>query len=289
MPNSENTNSIDQQQGSSMNQLDRVKQLTLKPESQVELSQILLKEMKSIDSKFDALNIGEDHIFHYPKFGEVVSCFEKNLPILSQMMYVVGKSGNDQVTNAISSYITGRIQHVTTDSRGTQRDVESLKILPLVSVVTGYSLGLLDSQKYSTFHKILKTKTGAQNSNSRAHIADYLLSHVWEGRDNRLWKYHIPEGSKEPSSSLSEAHNEMLTRMAFLNYFNDKLSTWLSGELESIKVFKNLLSEYKILGSLIYLEKFKDSEIKKKLYNGGELDNTIFKFEHNVDFFDRRG
>lgn len=286
MPNSNNTGSVSQQQDRSKNLLSRVKHLVTKPDSRNELEQLLDDEMKNVDSAFSALGISQDHIYHFPKFGEVIGCFEANLPILTQMMYVVGKSNSDKEINCISNFIKSKTQQVASDFQGIQRDVGNLRLLPLVSILSGYGLGLLSSQRLSTFQKLLETKTDSQKIDSSSRIVDYLLSHVWEGREIRLWKYYIPEGLMKPSASMPDAHNILLTRMAFLNYFDDKLSMWLSSELDSTNNFRNLMNNYKILGSLIYLERFKSNEIKVNLYNGGELDYTCFKFDHNVDFFD---
>ena len=290
MPNGENAGSADREQDKSKNQLNRVKQLTTMsddgPDGQSKLEQLLLEEMKRVDSEFDKLNIDCEYTLYHSSFEKVVNCFDNNLELLTQMMYVVGESGKDQMMVCISNYIKGRIQQVEKNFPGIERDAGNLSLLPLVSAVTGYGLGLLNSNQLQMFHKFFTTTTVAQNSESNLRIVDYLLSHVWEGRNIRLWKYHIPEGSIQPSQSLSDAQNILLTRMAFLEYLNDKLKTWLHGELNSMKEFGSQMSNYKILGSLIYLERFSESDIKGRFYNDGELDYTVFKFEHNLDFFD---
>ena len=286
MVNVKSTNSENQRHDKSLNLLEAVRQFVTRVENHGDLEQLLQTELKRVDSEFDALEINQEHIYHYPKFDEVVRCFEKNLPNLTQMMYVIGKSGNDQEIDCITNYIKNRTDQVTKDFHEFDRDVVNLNLLPLVSLVTGYGLGLLSSQRLATFYKFFESTTGTQNFDSGTRIADYLLSHVWEGRDIRLWKYHLPEDSIEPSSSMSDAHNILITKMAFLDYFKDKLVNWLKSELDSAIDFGSLICNFKVLGSLVYMERFESEEIKGNLYNGGELDYTCFKFEQNSNFFD---
>ena len=286
MVNSNNPSLINLQQEDPRNLLGRVKQLVLKPDNRSELEQMLRTEMERVDFEFDVLGINLEYTFHYPKFSEVISCFEKNLSILTQMMYVVGKSGKGQEIDFILNYIKSRTEQIIKDFNEIDKVVVNLKLLPLVTVVTGYGLGLLSSQRLPTFHKFFETKTGIQQINSDTRILGYLLPHLWEGRDIRLWKYYLPGGSTELSSIKPNAHNVLLTKMAFLDYLNDKLMVWLSNELDTTIDFESLMCSFKILGSLVYLEKFANNKIESNLYNGGMLDFTCFKFEYNAAFFE---
>ncbi len=266
--------------------LKDVKRLVTDPENREELDQILQVEMERVNASFDALDINQEHAFHYPKFCEVIGCFETYSSTLTQMMYVVGKFGKGQEIDCIIDFLKSRSHQVLENFHELDREVVNLKLLPLVAVVAGYGLGLLSSQRISVFHKFFESKTRIQNFDNGSRVSDYLLTHVWEGRIIKLWKYFIPEGSMEPSLSIPDVHNIMLTKLAFLNYLSNKLELWLSSEIDSDIKFGSLMCNYKVLGSLIYLEKFENNDMMDSLYNCGKLDYTFFRFEHNTDFYD---
>ena len=279
----ENSDAI-KQGGELLNFLKDVKRLVSNPENRDDLEQLLQMEMERVGFLFDALDINQEHIFHYPKFVEVIECFETNLPILAHLMYVVGKSGKDQEIDCIINFIKDRTHQAIKSFDEVNRDTVYLKLLPLVAVVTGYGLGLLSSQRLQIFHKFFETKLSAMDFNSRVRIVDYLFPHLWKGREIRLWKYQLPK-LKEPFLLQSDAYKLLLTKISFLDYFDRKIKVWLNSELGEEIDFRSLVCNFKVLGSLIFLEKFEYNKFKNNLYNDGNFDISYFNFEFNEDFF----
>ena len=283
-----NINRIDPNERCSEEHFTTVKyidKLLVNSENLIDLDRILLKDMRLVGSKFDELNISQDYLYHFPAFKRLIDCFEQNLPTLTKIVFLVGKRGKVDEINCIQEFIEDYCYQKTKDFHEYDRDVVCLKLLPLVSIVTGYSLGLLSSDRISSFHRFLSTSTFSHSFSSYSRIVDHLLFHKWEGRFNKLWKNLLPE-SMRTSSLNSTIRTNLLIKLGFLYYFPKKIIEWVGDEFASETGFELLIEKYKILGSLIYIEKFNGEVFEKHLFSTDLNEYKFLEFEHTSNFFD---
>ena len=232
------------------------------------------------DAKLQIIEELQNDPHEWENFITKVEC---EVHTLANMMFIVGKWGQGQEKNSICDHINKVFGAVFEESCEIKKFLKDFKIYPLILISTNYGTGLLNSHptRLSDLYDFLTTPIDLIDNSKGNRIADNLIFHIWEGRQNLNWRVF-----EDPSVRKSKFTSEtMLQKISFLDHLPQILNKWLQNEFTEVTDYKTLICKYKILSSLIFMERFENSWLGNNLRFKNPSDYNFFKFNFNQNFF----
>ena len=267
--------------------LELTKKLILDPKNQIKLDEVLQKEMESVNDNITKLGINHKHLRDEQLFKNYIFAIEKNTQLLANMMQVIGRWGVGQEKISVTNFIQNFCSEATINSKNELPQIVNLRIYPLIIIATSYGVGIIHAgiEQWSRLYEFLDTTVDMRDFLTRNRIVDNLLLHTWEGRMNPIWRTFEDPHIENSGNIEFIARRESLKRIAFLDHFTQKIRAQFERDFSSAVNFKRFIYEFKILGTLIFMERFESSKIYDLLTYKTLAEYDKLRFSLNSEFF----
>ena len=231
--------------------VNNTKRYLAKPESRIQLDELVSTEAESLVIKLDSPDFSAGNGFSADEFRRRVGSYEAATEPLARVFGVLGRWGDGSEYREVID-VLGSIYSRIDQSRGGYTVWINLHSYPAVLLVTAYGTGLVRSQRWDVLHRLLTEKLVSNNEEEPHRIVEKLFLWSWKGSDDSAWKNL--DGLEKRQTPLSD-------------HLCDLFAEWSESYIGLVPSFEQLYETWEMMGSLAFSECYTVEQINKSMSN----------------------